>query len=156
MRVMPQCVPLFSCRLSWAGSSPSASQCWLFSLQRQGTWLLNMFCASTPCSQLPPNPAHPNFPSKAATAGRAGCQHFQEQPGNVCPGECIGVRWGRLCRMTRKIPGPPGLIPMVSYWTLLGLRCARVSWSCYPLHTLAVGSNEDFIGKICCGGWKCL
>lgn len=67
--------PLLCCRASWAVSSPFASLCWLISLQRGGTWLLNTFCASIPCSELLSNSAHQNFPRVAAKAshGRQSC-----------------------------------------------------------------------------------
>lgn len=142
MRVMSQCpTALLQGRLGCV--QPFCQPVLLISLQREGTWLLNMLHASTPCSQLLSNPAHQNFPGVAATASHYRQGWVSWYGGSVPPRTARQSGVGMSTQSSRKIPGPPSLIPPA----FLGLGHARISHSCCPSHTCAMGTNGVCTGK---------
>lgn len=98
----------------WAVSSPFASLCWLISFQREGTWLFNTLHASTPCSQLVSNLTLQNFPSVAATAHHGRQSWVSPCRRTVPPWKAHQGGVGKSMQSSRKISGPPRLIPPTS------------------------------------------
>lgn len=88
-----------------------------------------------------------------ATADRAG---YQPGVGQSLPGQHIKVGWVSLCRAPEKSQVPQTSSHQLLYWTPLGLGHARISCSCHPSHTCAMGTNEVCTGKNYRGGWECL
>lgn len=116
IRVMSQC-PTALCRAGWAVSRSFARLCWLVSLQREGTWLLNMLHVSTPCSELLSNPAYQNVPSVAGTARHGKQSWIPVCVGTVPPWKaCQG--WVSLSRAAEKLQ-----VPQASSHQLLWLNC---------------------------------